>query len=947
MSIQSLTLHFTTGTPPNQQLVGSQEIPLESVQQPGSKSVAITDSGILTAFNAQPPGTSCIPSIITTYNYPNLGEGQGTINVSTSSVQNFVPKQITPTLSLGSISDKFANDPPFQLVVTSPSDGIKTYSSSNTNIAEVNSSGLVTLKGIEGTITISISQAASANGVYTAATLSTQLVILPPSVTLAANNVTIQYINTNPLDTEPSFIRADPRNTGSREWFAIVTNASKAQITSYANYNGSEVSAYFTQPQQSSPVPFNNIVTTLMTDMNNMFYDVRAFNQNIGSWDTSNVTNMSTMFRDARAFNQNIGSWNTALVTSMRYMFYFASAFNQPIGLWDTSKVTNMDSMFGYASAFNQPIGLWDTSKVTNMEGMFASASAFNQNISGWNVPLLSQKPAPYFTYNSPITAANVPVWFPFTRAANNVTIQYTSTSIGISQPVFLQADPRNTGSLEWFAVVTNASKAQITSYANNEAAGISYFTRSGQLVPFKNIVTTLMTDMSSMFANSNTFNQDISSWDTAKVTNVSQMFYAASAFNQNIGSWNTALVANMSSMFGYASAFNQPIGLWDTSKVTTMEGMFQIAYAFNQNIGSWNTALVTNMSSMFQNASAFNNNGNTSIGSWNTSKVTTMDGMFQSAIVFNQNISGWDITLVSTKPPPNFSTNSPLTAANNPNWQNLRNFPDLNKLTTDTSFNLTAPDSNSPGSFTYESSDSSVATISGSMVTIVGEGTTTITATQAPSGNFLIRTITATLTISPPPTPPPSSQLELDSTNETTIRYIAGSSIASEPLFILADPRNTGTPQLFAVVTNASTDQIKSYARNEANGIAYFTQGQPNPVPFSNIVTTLMTDMSNLFNSALSFNEDISSWDTAKVTNMNGMFYNADDFNQPIGSWDTAKVTSMISMFDGATAFNQNISGWDVALTPARPSLSITDFATGSPLALAENSHKLPLFQS
>jgi surface protein len=317
------------------------------------------------------------------------------------------------------------------------------------------------------------------------------------------------------------------------------------------------------------------------------------------------------------------------------------------------------------------------------------------------------------------------------------------------------------------------------------------------------------------------------------------------------------------------------------------------------------------------------------------------MDGMFQSAIVFNQNISGWDITLVSTRPPVNFSTNSPLTAANNPNWQNLRNFPDLNKLTTDTSFNLTAPDSNSPGSFTYESSDSSVATISGSMVTIVGEGTTTITATQAPSGNFLIRTITATLTISPPPTPPPSSQLELDSTNETTIRYIAGSSIASEPLFILADPRNTGTPQLFAVVTNASTDQIKSYARNEANGIAYFTQGQPNPVPFSNIVTTLMTDMSNLFNSALSFNEDISSWDTAKVTNMNGMFYNADDFNQPIGSWDTAKVTSMISMFENAYAFNQYLSGWDVSLVSPKPP---SGFSSNSPLTGANTPVWFPL---
>ena len=582
-----------------------------------------------------------------------IGTGTTTIIAIQAASSSYGSSSVTasltviPMLSLADLPVKLTIDSSFSLsdFVTNNSTGVLSYESSAPSVATVNSSsGLVTLAGA-GTTTITVSVAASSDGLYAAASVTRQLVVIMP-ITLAANGVTIKYNGPNTLSSEPLFVYEDPRNTGAPQWFAVVTNNSSAQITSYAKSAGSAVSAYFTPPGQSDPVLFKNIVTSLMTNMSDLFSNALAFDQDISSWDTSRVINMSSMFTNntvftnggsqeignwntsnvidmgamfngAQAFNQNIGSWDTSKVQNMSGMFFLAKAFNKNIGGWITSKVTAMEAMFYGSSAFDQPIGGWDTSKVTNMNSMFQSASLFNQNISGWDVSFVSLKPPTNFSSGSALIAANTPVWFPITLAANLVTIQYTLTSIA-TEPRFIRANPRGAAQPEWFAVVTNASKSQITSYAKSIGSAVSaYFTPPGQSnpVPFNNIVTTLMTDMSNMFYE--------------------------------------------------ATTFNQPIGSWDTSKVTNMNSVFQYAYKFNQNIGSWNTALVANMVSMFFGASVFDQN----IGSWNTSKVTNMISMFYYAEAFNQNISVWNVSLVSTKPPPNFSTGSPLTAANTPVW--------------------------------------------------------------------------------------------------------------------------------------------------------------------------------------------------------------------------------------------------------------------------------------
>jgi hypothetical protein len=67
-----------------------------------------------------------------------------------------------------------------------------------------------------------------------------------------------------------------------------------------------------------------------------------------------------------------------------------------------------------------------------------------------------------------------------------------------------------------------------------------------------------------------------------------------------------------------------------------------------------------------------------------------------------------------------------------------------------DAPFTITDPTSDSDGSFSYTSSNTSVATISGNTITIVGGGTSIITATQAATSNYTLGTTTTTFTVNP-----------------------------------------------------------------------------------------------------------------------------------------------------------------------------------------------------
>ncbi len=104
--------------------------------------------------------------------------------------------------------------------------------------------------------------------------------------------------------------------------------------------------------------------------------------------------------------------------------------------------------------------------------------------------------------------------------------------------------------------------------------------------------------------------------------------------------------------------------------------------------------------------------------------------------------------------------------------------------------------------------------------------------------------------------------------------------------------------------VTKVNTSAITDMSR------LFFTNTTFNQ-DISNWDVSNVIDMSYMF-SRSTFNQNINNWNTSRVTNMQDMFYYS-NFNQDIAKWNTSSVTNMQNMFTNTT-FNQNISNWDVS---------------------------------
>lgn len=105
-------------------------------------------------------------------------------------------------------------------------------------------------------------------------------------------------------------------------------------------------------------------------------------------------------------------------------------------------------------------------------------------------------------------------------------------------------------------------------------------------------------------------------------------------------------------------------------------------------------------------------------------------------------------------------------------------------------------------------------------------------------------------------------------------------------------------------------TKNVKTFEKMFNGALVFNNLGSPH---ISGWTTSAVTNMAGVFLNAKQFNQYIGSWNVSGVTNMESMFEGASVFNKDIGNWNTKNVNNMVKMFKNAFDFNQNIGSWDI----------------------------------
>ena len=722
-------------------------------------------------------------------------------------------------------------------------------------------------------------------------------------------------------------------------------------VSSVTNMGGMFGTTIFNQP-------LNSWYVSSVTDMSHMFSD-STFNGNISSWDVSSVTDMSGMFHNAQAFNRPLDSWNVSSVTDMSEMFDNTRAFNQPLDSWNVSSVTDMAWMFARTSSFNGDVSSWNVSSVTDMSGMFHNAQAFNQNLGNWYVVLsgttisdinetLTISAQNSFLNGQNPTYAVADTHFVISNGAlavnydqiplagtYNVTITTTgSFGVGNARTVEITADD----------VQSNRPPTVEVGPAQTVQEGFEVSLNGSATDPDEDVMTYLWTH--------NSTSSDIT---LANATSASTTFTAPRVDS------DTAIIFTLTADDGTATSsdsviitvtapVNSPPSVEAGSAQTVQEGSEVslngsatdpdedvMTYLWTHNSTTLDIALAnaTSASTTFtaprvdsDTAIIFTLTADDGTATSSDSVIITVTAPVNSPPSVEagpaQTVQeGSEVSLNGSATDPDEDVMTYL-------WTHNSTSSDIalaNATSASTTFTAPRVDSDTAIIFTLTADDGTATSSDSVIITVTAPVNLTLAVTSIPAGTTPEAAFVTTWQTTS------ANEFILIPVGESTGTYTVTWGDASIDTDVSGHQmhtyKNAGTYTVsiygdfsqiylpYYIESALKMQSIEQWGDIRWESMRSAFSGATNMVYRATDAPDLsdVTDTSEMFMFATSFNGNLSTWDVSHVTDMRRMFDIATAFNGDISSWNVSGVTDMSDMFLAAWAFTQNLGDWYIVL--------------------------------